>query len=140
MALVGGRSAGAHLLQRHHHLHHVHLRHDFNRFGRRDGGGDGDDLLPADVDIHQHAGYLQRLQTHRLLRALNVDRVVGDKPVDHIKLVPALAVQLDDPTVFHFDRRDRVKGAFHGDQSLFRPLANQPVLIDGALGQYCKSF
>lgn len=92
------------------------------------------------MNIHQHTGYFHRLQAHCLLCALNVDRVIGDKPVDHVKLLPAFAVQFDDQTVFHFYGRDRVKGAVHGDQPLFRPLANQPVLIDGALGQYCKSF
>ena len=102
MALVGGGPAGTHLLQRHHHLHHVHLRHHLDRFGRRDGGSDGNDLLPADVNIHQHTGYFHRLQAHCLLCALNVDRVIGDKPVDHVKLVPAFAVQFDDQTVVHF--------------------------------------
>ena len=102
MALVGGGPAGTHLLQRQHHLHHVHLRHHLDRFGRRDGGSDGNDLLPADVNIHQHAGYFHRLQAHCLLCALNVDRVIGDKPVDHVKLVPAFAVQFDDQTVVHF--------------------------------------
>ncbi len=67
-------------------------------------------ILPADVNIHQHAGYFHRLRAHCLLCALNVDRVIGDKPVDHVKLVPAFAVQLDDQTVVHFTEETGSKG------------------------------
>ncbi len=92
------------------------------------------------MNIHQHAGYFHRLRAHCLLCALNVDRVIGDKPVDHVKLVPAFAVQFDDQTVVHFTEETGSKGLSMAISPSSGHFANQPVLIDGALGQYCKSF
>ena len=140
VALVGGRASGTHFLQRHHHLHHVHLRHHFHRFRRGDGGGNGNNIFPTDVDIHQHSGDLQRVELHGVLGLSHVNGVVGNETVDHVELGAALTVQLNNTTIFHLHRRRWIVGAFHGYQPLFRPFANQPILIYRPLRKHFESF
>jgi hypothetical protein len=51
-------------------------------------GGNLNDLLPRDVDIAQHLGNLGVAHRHRLVRRLDIDRVIGDKLVDEIEFCP----------------------------------------------------
>ncbi|MNI52657.1 hypothetical protein D3C73_1074570 [compost metagenome] len=101
VTLVRGCASGAHFLQRHHHFHHVHFCHHLHRFRRGDGGGNGNNLFPTDVDIHQHSGDVQRVKLHCPFGFRDVNRVVSNKTVNHVELCTIFTVQFHNTAIFH---------------------------------------
>ena len=132
VGLVGGRPAGPHLLQGHHHFHGVepvdHL-HDL-------GGGEGPEelhqVLAGHVDVDQPAGHLGGIQRHGQFGPVQVDGVAGDKPVDEIEFGFGLTVQFAETAPGNPNPGLGIEGTVEQDQPGLGPFLDEAVLVDRA--------
>ncbi len=139
VGLVGGRAPDAHLGHAHHHLEHVHVLDDIHQLGRGAAAGEALDCGLGGADVHQPARDVERGGGHDGLGHGQVDAMVGDKEIEHVKVGAGTAVELHHPSGVQAQAGRRVSRAVGHDQAGFGPGLDKGFLVDVALFEALKT-
>ena len=131
--LVGRSPPRAQLLEREHHLDGVEAAHDPRQPRGSQAAAEPDELVPRVVDVDQATRELAVGKRRRLRRRLEIDASARDERVEHVEVLLARAVDLDDSPVLDREARLRVVRAVHRHEPELRVRRDQQLAPELAL-------